>query len=378
MRATLRLGRIGGVIVGVNWTVLVIVGLLTWSLAEVTLPELTSGYSSAVYWAVALVTAVGLLGSILAHELSHAVVARRHGVVVEDITLWMFGGLARLGGQAQDAATELRIAVAGPATSVAVGVGCLALAALSGVAGAPDVVTAALAWLGVINMVLAVFNLLPGAPLDGGRVLAAVLWWRSGDARWARERAARAGQILGQILIALGVVEFALTSGVGGLWLALIGWFLTTSARVEQNQSELERVFDGVRVGDVMTVEPRTASGDTSVEEFVLHHALTSHASSFPVVDAAGNLEGLVTLRRLRQLPRDRWRSTTLRAAAVPADQLAVARPDELLVDALPRSGQGDGRVLVVDGRRVVGIVTPTDVTNALESLSLRRELIRH
>jgi Zn-dependent protease/predicted transcriptional regulator len=377
MRTTLRLGRIAGVTVGVSWTVLVIVALLTWSLAHFALPDLAPGYPAAVYWCVGLLAAVVLVGSILAHELSHAVVARRHGVPVEGITLWMFGGLARLGSQANDPATELRIALAGPVASVAVGAGCVALAGLNAAIGGPDVLTAALGWLGVINLVLAVFNLLPGAPLDGGRVLTAALWKRSGDARWARERAARAGQVLGQVLIALGVVQFAFVGGFGGLWLALIGWFLTTSARAEQSQSELERVLDGVRVADVMTSDPRTVDGDTTVEEFVLHHTMTSHVSSFPVVDAAGNLEGLVTLRRLRQLPRDTWPRTTLRTAAVPSDELAIARPDESLVDVLRRAGPGDGRVLVVDGQRLVGIVTPTDVTNALETLSLRRELAR-
>jgi CBS domain-containing protein len=177
--------------------------------------------------------------------------------------------------------------------------------------------------------------------------------------------------------VALGVVQFAFGAGIGGLWLALIGWFLTTSARAEQSEADLERVLEGVRVADVMTAEPRTAAGSTTVEAFVLHHALSSHLSSFPVVDAGGNLEGLVTLRRLRQLPHDTWAHTNLRAAAMPPAQLALAGPQELLIDVLRHAGRADGRVLVVEGRRLVGIITPTDVTNAVESLSLRRELAR-
>ncbi len=373
MGPRLRLGRIGGVAVDASWTVLVIVWLLAWSLAAYTLPEAAPGFGQGVYWTVGFVAALGLVASILAHELSHAVVANHHGVRVEEITLWMFGGLARLSSQARDAGTELRIALAGPAMSVAIGVGSLALAALSAGVGGPELLTASLGWLGMLNVVLAVFNLLPGAPLDGGRVLAAVLWQRSGDERLARKRAAHAGQLLGQVLIGLGVVQFVLGAGVGGLWLVLIGWFLTTAAHAEETQVDLVSTFEDVRVADVMTKDVRTVDGELTVADFVHHDAITAHVSSFPVVDRRGQLLGLVTLRRLRQLPREAWATTTVGSVAVGLEQLAVARPDELLVDVLPRAGAGDGRVLVVEGERLVGIVTPTDVTTALERLSLTR-----
>jgi Zn-dependent protease/predicted transcriptional regulator len=378
VRTAFRLGRVAGVTVDVNWTVLVIVWLLMWSLASYVLPDWVPGHATAAYWMVGLLAALGLVASILGHELSHAVVAQRNGVPVDGITLWMFGGLAKLGRRASDAGAELRIALAGPAVSVAIGAVCLALAGLSFGVGGPGLFTGAVAWLGMVNLVLAVFNLLPGAPLDGGRVLAAILWRRSGDARWARERAARAGRVLGQVLIGLGVLEFAIGAGVGGLWLAVIGWFLTTSAHAEEVQSETESLFEGVRVADVMTANPRTARADLTVEEFVLRHALTSRVSSFPVVDIDGHLEGLVTLRRLRELPREQWKATTLSRAAVPLDELSVATADELLVDVLRRSGAADGRVLVVDDcQRLVGIVTPTDVTTALDRRTLTRTLDR-
>jgi Zn-dependent protease/predicted transcriptional regulator len=374
---TLRLGRIGGVEIDVNWTVLVIASLVMWSLATYTLPELAPGQSAGVYWGVGALGALGLLASILGHELSHAVVARRSGVPVEEITLWMFGGLARLGNQAHDPRTELRIAVAGPLASVAIGIGSLAAAVLGAVLHAPDVLVSGLGWLGIVNIVLAVFNLLPGAPLDGGRVLTAILWRRWGDERRARRAGAHAGRIVGQVLIALGVVELALGDGVGGLWLAVIGWFLTSAARVEETQVDLIAAFEGVRVADVMTAEVRTVSAERTVADFVLHDALETHISSFPVVTAAGRLLGLVTLRRLRQLPRSSWEATTLGAAAVPVDQLVLANPNEMLLDVLPRASAADGRVLVVDGSRLVGIVTPTDVTRALEHLSLIRSAER-
>jgi Zn-dependent protease len=188
--ATVRLGRVGGVVVYANWTVLAIVWLLMWSLAGYVLPELASGYATGLYWVVGFLATLGLLLSILAHELSHAFVANRHGVHVEEITLWMFGGMARLSSQAGDAATELRIALAGPAMNVAVGVACLTVAGVGAALGGPELLTTAVGWLGGLNVLLAVFNLLPGAPLDGGPVLTAILWWRSGDERLARKRAA--------------------------------------------------------------------------------------------------------------------------------------------------------------------------------------------
>lgn len=373
MGATFRLGRIHGVAVDVSWTVLVIVGLVTWSLASQTLPEWAPGHLTSVYWSVAGLAALALMASILAHEVSHAVVANRNGVPVEGITLWMFGGLARLGRQARDASVELRIALAGPAMSVAIGLGCLLLAGLSGALGGSVLLTTTVAWLGAINLVLAVFNLLPGAPLDGGRVLTAILWRRSGDETRARRQAAHAGQVVGQILIALGVVELALGAGISGVWLALIGWFLTSGAHAEAAQIDLMVILEGVRVGDVMTTNVRTVDRERTVADFVHDEAMTTRVSSFPVVDDLGNLHGLVTLRRLREVPRAAWAMTTLGSVAVRADELALARADEPLIEALGRAGAGDGRILVVDGRHLVGIVTPSDVTAALERGALAR-----
>ena len=373
MGDTFRLGRIRGISIGVNWTVVVIVGLLMWSLATVTLPDSAPGYSDGVYWAVGLLAAVALLAAILAHEVSHAVVANRSGVHVDSITLWMFGGVARLSGRSRDPGAELRIALAGPVTSVAIGVGGLVTAGVSSLVGGPKLLTASLLWLGVVNLVLAVFNMLPGAPLDGGRVLAAVLWRRSGDEHLAHRQAARAGRVVGQVLIGLGLVELVLGAGVGGLWLALIGWFLTTAARAEESQDELLATFEGIRIAEVMTTDVLMVDGRRTVADFAHREAMTSHVSSFPVLDGDGHLQGLVTLRRLRQVPADRWATTTLGSVAVPLDKLATAHPGELIVDVLGRAGAGDGRVIVIDGDRVVGIVTPTDVTSALERVSLTR-----
>ena len=283
MDQTLRLGRIHGIDLAVNWSILVIVGLLTWSLAAATLPSMAPGYPVPLYWALGLAGAFALVCSILAHEMSHAVVAqRRRRSRGRDHPLDVRRGLPS-GSRAPDAGTELHIALAGPLCS-------FALAAVSGVLavvgfglGAPRLIVAALGWLALMNLMLGVFNLLPGAPLDGGRVLAAVLWHRSGDEAGSRLRAATAGRVLGQVLIALGIVELVFGAGVGGLWLAFLGWFLTSAARAEEAVDSIDAALAGLRVGDVMSRGVQTVDARWTVGELVHGHS-AHHASSFPVI----------------------------------------------------------------------------------------------
>ena len=371
MNETFRLGTIRGIAVGVNWTVFVIIGVVTWSLGSAILPDTAPGYGQAAYWLAATCGAFGLVAAILAHELSHAVVAERLGVEVKEITLWMFGGVSKFDTDARDARSELRIAIAGPAMSVVVACASFLVAAVVVGVGGPDLLASTLAWLGTINIMLAIFNLLPGAPLDGGRVLAAVLWHRSGDEHQSKRRSAAVGRTLGQVLIALGIVEYALGGGIGGIWLIFLGWFLTSAARTEEASEAVVAVLGRVKVADVMSSPVLTADAAMVVDHFVRHVAATSHVSSFPVLDGNGSVMGLVTLRQLRALPRDAWSNSTLGAIAVPIDQLALARSDELLLDAVRRAGRSEGRILVLDNGLLTGIVTPTDVAKAIERLDL-------
>ena len=235
MRTTVRFGRLAGIEVGANWSVLVILILVAEGLAVGLLPDAVPDRSPFTYWATAIAVAVLLLGCLLAHELAHAIVAHRAGIQVEGITLWMLGGVTRLIGEPASARTDLAVAAAGPATSVAIG--ALLLGAAVGLSAIgvpattePSVALAGLAWLGWINLVLAVFNVLPGAPLDGGRILRALLWWRGGDRVRAAVAATRAGTVVGAALITLGVADALAGGAVGGLWLALIGWFLVAAA----------------------------------------------------------------------------------------------------------------------------------------------------
>jgi len=368
MGGSVAVGRIGGVLVRMHWSVLGIAVLMAWSLSSQVLPASYPEASPLATSATGTVAAVFFLLGLLAHELTHAVVARRNGVRVEDITLWLFGGVARLRGEAPDPGAELRIAGSGPLVSLLLGLGFGLAAWVLSAAGVDGLPIGALAWLAGINLLLAVFNVLPGAPLDGGRLLRAALWKWRGDRLWATIAAARAGRALGLVLVGLGLWELLALGSYAGLWLALIGWFILGAAAGEEQQARLTHSLAGVRVQDVMTPDPDTAPGGLPVSEFVESHLLQRPHTSFPLVDAAGRPTGLVTAARVKTLPHDRWPATPISAVACPLAEVPVAAPDEQLSELLPRlDGPTGGRALVLDRGRLVGIVSPLDVTRAIE-----------
>ena len=373
MNETFRLGTIAGIRVGVNWSVLIIFWLLFAGLAAGRFPALYPGHSTVAYGIAGAVAAVVFFLALLAHELAHAVVAERHGVEVDGITLWMLGGVARLHGEAPDARADLRIAGVGPLVSLLLGAmfGAVVLVARGlGVTGLP---LAVLSWLAVINVVLAVFNVFPATPLDGGRILRALLWRRSGDRLGASLTATRAGRQFGFVLVALGVVLFLLAPGVGGLWLALIGWFIAASAGAEEQHARLERSLQHRRVAEVMTPEPVTIPDTATVGQFVDGYLPRHRHSTYPVVGRDGELRGLVTLRRIRDVAAAERDLLPILRVAAPAAEVPVAGPGELIVDHLEDMGTSpDGRLVVVEGGQVVGIVAATDVARALEVTELR------
>jgi len=368
MRDAIPLGRIAGFRVSVHWSVLVILWLFTWSLAS-TLPGDVKGYAPAGYWLAGGCGALVLLASLLAHELAHAVVARRAGVSVGSVTLWLFGGVTTLGGEAKTPKAAFRIAIAGPATSLGLAATFGGLvAALDAVHAAPIVVGVS-SWLAMINLVLGVFNLLPGAPLDGGRVLRAYLWSRHGDAVRAGLGAAHAGRVVAFILIALGLAEFVAGGLVGGVWLAFIGWFIFAASREEETRISTQQLFAGVRVADAMTPRPHTAPGWISVDDLIQRYVLGDRHSAYPVAGRDGSIVGLVTLAQLRDVAPDRRATTSVSDVALPLHAVPTAAPQEPLSALLARMAPAGSRAraLVVDGADVVGILTPSDVARLLD-----------
>jgi Zn-dependent protease len=374
MRRSVRLGRIAHIEVGFHWSVLVIIGLLAWSLAEATLPDLAPGSSTFVYWVVAATGAVLLFASLLAHELAHSVVAERRGVRVEGITLWLLGGVSQLHGEAATPQDEFEIASAGPLTSVLLALGFGGVALLTAMVGGPDLLVAIVGWLAVVNLVLAIFNVLPAAPLDGGRLLHAAVWRRTGDRSRATMVATRAGGWLGYTLVGLGIL-LTLVGDLSGLWFVLLGWFLLAASRAEATHELLHGALVGVRVRDVMTAEPIVAPADTTLAVLVDEWFLRHDCSAYPLRGAGGDIVGLVTLSRVKAVPRHDWGRVTAGEIAEPLGSLATATPDESLpslLDRISTATTGGGRALVFEGATLVGIVTPTDVQRAVDLAALR------
>jgi Zn-dependent protease/CBS domain-containing protein len=373
MTETIRLGEIAGVRIGVNWSVIVIFLLITFGLAAGRFPMLYPDLPSGAYVAAGLAAGLVFLLSLLAHEVSHTIVALRNGVPVESITLWLLGGVARMSGDASTPGAAIRIAAVGPAVSLVLAAVFAATALVVQALGFSGLGPGVFWWLALINALLAVFNLIPAGPLDGGRVLRGFLWMRSGERYGSAITAARIGQGFGWFLIAFGIASF-LAVGFGGLWLALIGWFLTFMARAEEDQAQANQLLGGVRVRDVMTPDPSSVGRTLSVRDLLDKHILTNRYSTFPVVDSFGRMDGLVTLNRIKQVPADRQDDTTVGDVACPPEEVATAAPDDELVDLMPRmSGCPDGRALVLEGDRVVGIVSPRDVAHRIEIAQLRQ-----
>jgi Zn-dependent protease/CBS domain-containing protein len=359
----IRLGRVAGFPVGMNWSVLVIAWLLTWSLATGGLPHGAPGHAQGTYWAAGAVAAVAFLASLLAHELAHAVVARRAGIEVTSITLWLFGGVASLSREPATPAADLRIAAAGPATS-------LALAGLFGassvavdVTSAPHILASVTGWLAGVNLMLGLFNLIPGAPLDGGRVLRAIVWRLRGDRHRAALVATSAGTIVGYGLIGLGLAQFLVAGGIGGLWLVFIGWFLLSAARAEEAHERTRHALFGVTMADAMTPATRPIPAWLAVGDAIERHALTERINAWPVEGFDGRIAGAVTIADLRAVPVDERATTQVSAITTPTDALIQVPLASTVIDLLDRPDNVAGRpVLVTDGDRVVGIVTGADL----------------
>ncbi|GDY29046.1 site-2 protease family protein [Gandjariella thermophila] len=380
MKTTIPLGRFAGVAVGAHWSVLVTAALLVQLLAVVVLPRSVAGHSGAAYWATAAGGSVLFLLSLLLHELAHALVARHYGVEVPRVTLWLLGGVAQLDGDPPTPRAEGFIAGVGPVVSLAAG-GVFALAAVvGGVAGWSALVVTMASWLAAVNVLLGAFNLLPGAPLDGGRVLRAALWKRYGDRDRAGVAATTVGQMLGTALLGLGLLQTVVTGQLTGLWLALVGWFLSGAAAAERSAITTRSRLHRVRVRDVMDPEPATAAGWWTVDAFLDRVAVRTRRQVFPVLDFEGRPVGVVSLAELARVPVEARASTRVLDAARPLVRAKVAAPgdelEELIRRSLPRAGHD--LVLVVADERLAGVVDAADVARAVELGALGRSPARH
>lgn len=373
MRQSVGLGRVAGIPVGVHWTVAVILVIIAEILGASVLPAALPHQPAVVYWAAAAATALVFAGSLLAHELAHSLVAQRNGVRVRSITLWMLGGVAELAGEPPNAVADLRIALAGPAASLAQAAVFGGVALAVSYSGGSAVAVAAAVWLAVMNGALAVFNMLPGAPLDGGRVPRAVLWRIYQDRMRAAVAAARAGRYLGFAIIAVGLAELLVWGSLGGLWLMLIGWFLTSAARAGETATVANSALAGLRVADVMILDPDIGHGWSTVQDFIDQVAAHSRQGAFPVVGFGGELAGVVVsglLGRIRLADRPVLRLDQV-ALTVPSGYLAtLGDPAGPLLTRPPMASEVVAVVLAQG--RVVGLVTAGDLSQAVRRSRLR------
>ena len=360
--STITLGRVAGVEIGVNWTWVFVFGLIVWSLAAVQFPDVLPGRSRGAYAVMGITAAAVFFTSLILHELGHAMEARREGMEIEGITLWLFGGVAKFAGEFPSAGAEFRIAIAGPLVSLLLGLGFVSCAVAWPGSGA---VPTELEWLGYINLVLLVFNLVPAMPLDGGRMLRAALWARSRDFSDATHRATRIGAVLATAIIAIGILE-TVAGATEGLWLAVLGWFILEAGRAEEQRAETRHALADVTVATLMTRTPVTVGADWTLAEVADRIAGTPRHSAYPALDD-GTVVGLLPLHALAQtgganLWGRRVREYVVRADSVPhfsPDTPAMAALDELV-------GGGVGRGVVVDQERLVGIISMTDLARAL------------
>ncbi|MGD0466980.1 MAG: site-2 protease family protein [Terriglobales bacterium] len=370
MKSQIRLGTVFGVELGLHYSWLAIALLITFSLAA-QFHAVNRDCGEAVVWGTAVITGMLFFACLFAHELSHAVVAKARGIPIHKITLFLLGGVAQIEKEASDAKTEFWMAIVGPLTSGALGLMLFALAWLFGWVpwsspATPG--TALLVWLGYINLGLGAFNMIPGFPLDGGRVLHAILWWAMDDAARSTRAAAFVGQVIAVLFITFGILRFFQGAGLAGLWIAFIGWFLLQAAGASYMQVRTRTLLSGLRVKDVMSTDCYTVDPEVSVQEFVHKQLLPTGRRCFLVV-RDGRLLGLITPNEVRMVEPRAWPFTAVRMVMRSADEVHFVSPDMPAMDALETMGRKDVNQLpVMSDGRVEGILSRAHVLQVMQA----------
>ncbi len=385
-RSGFKLGRIFGINIFIDWSWTFIFLLVTWNLAIGVFPQVHPGWTLALSWATAIAAALLFFGSVLAHELAHSIVAKARGLPVSRITLFLFGGVSNIEREPTSPGTEFLIAIVGPLTSLALGIiflflGGASIFATGRLIGSPlsilgrlDPLSTLLLWLGPINIVLAIFNMVPGFPLDGGRVLRSIFWAITHNLRRATRWASWCGQAVAWLMILAGIsmvfgvnLPFFGTGLVGGLWLAFIGWFLNNAAVQGYRQVVLEDMLGGIEVSTLMHPNAVTVPPSITLNDLVYDYIMNSDERAFPVLDK-DRLVGMVSLGDVRQIPRSEWDVTPVSKVMTPADHLAIATPNEDVTQAMNDIAAHDVRqVPVVQDGRYLGVLRRADIIKWLQ-----------
>jgi Zn-dependent protease len=356
--------------VDLSW--IIIAALVTWSLAAGFFPYLYKNFSPETYWAMGVIGALGLFLSVILHEFCHSLVARRLGLPMKGITLFIFGGVAEMSDEPPSAKVEFLMAIAGPLSSLAIA-GVSYLIYLGGISAAwPLPVNGVIRYLAYINVLLAIFNILPAFPLDGGRVLRSILWAIKKDLRWATRVSSTVGSIFGIMLIVLGIFQFIGGNFIAGLWWFLIGMFIRNAAQMSYQQVLVRNALKGEPVRRFMNPHPVTAPGSITVEQLVEDYIYKYHYKMFPVLDD-GHLAGCISTRQVKEVPRENWGQETVGGLASQCSLENTISPDTDALKALSMMNKsGNSRLLVVEGGKLLGVLTLRDM---MKFLSLKVEL---
>lgn len=366
MQDAWQIGRLFGIPLRVHISWLIIFGLVSWSLAGAYFPAMLPDLPTWSYWVKAVVAALMLFVSVILHELGHSLMARRHGVEIAGITLFVFGGVSQMKEEPRQARQEFQIAIVGPLVSLALALGFGLLAALVGRGPEPTGLGVVLTYLAAVNFLVAAFNLLPAFPLDGGRVLRAILWSRGGDPVRATQTAASVGRGLALAIIAWGVFQL-FTANVGGLWLMLIGWFIMQAGGASAAQASLRQALGGLRVRDVMTTDVRTVPAGTTVHDLIEDYFVRYTFGGYPVV-RDGDVVGLVTLHELRTTRGDARSDTRVEQVMLPLGPDLVVDRGTPVSEALNRMLTAKtGRLLVVERSRLAGMITANGILHLVQ-----------
>ena len=384
--SSLKIGRVFGIDIRIDYSWLFIFVLVTWNLGT-TFGSAHPSWGRVLAWGTALSASLLFFGSVLAHELAHSVVAKAQGVPVRNITLFLFGGVSNIQREPDSAGHEFLMAIVGPLTSIVIGLALLfvgqgitgplgdALANPSDVLSRMSPLATLLVWLGSINLTLGLFNLIPGFPLDGGRVLRSILWALTRNLQMATRWAAGVGQAIAWLMIIGGVamvfgarIPFFGTGFVSGLWLAFIGWFLNSASAQSYQQLVVHDILEGIPVSRMMRPNPPTVTSDLSVSNLVADYLLGKDDHAFPVIDNGG-LAGLVCLHDVRLVNHSAWNTTKVSGIMTPISKLVVTSPDEDAAKALNKLMQRDvGQLPVVQDGRLVGLLRRQDIISWLQA----------
>jgi Zn-dependent protease/CBS domain-containing protein len=369
----IKLFKLLGFEVRVDWSWIIIAILIVWSLSKGLFPYYYKGLSTQTYWWMGIMGAAGLFVSIIVHEFSHSLVARRYGLPIKGITLFIFGGVSEMTEEPPSARAEFMMAIAGPLSSILIALIFYGIHAAGKQAGLAEPINGVVGYLGWINAILAGFNLLPAFPLDGGRVLRSILWGVKKNLRWATYVSSRIGSGFGILLIVLGVIQVFRGNFVGGMWWFLIGMFLQGAARASYQQLLTRRALEGEPISRFMKTDAVTVPPSISVEHLVEDYIYKYHFKMFPVVEDHDRLLGCVTTKQIKEIPREEWsRRSVGDVASQCSDENTIEPQADAMKAVAIMNRTGNSRLMVVEGGRLIGIIALKDL---LELLSLKVEL---